>query len=123
MITFEARLDTTAPHLRFTYAKALKPVEHTQPSLQSTSAVRAGFQLNAGLRSKRFAMVTNGGVVQHLAVDDGDTDMVDTSAEKLLEVLAPKGSAAAAAAAIDPQPVLLLALLAALGVAYTSFAN
>ena len=47
------------------------------------------FQLNAGLRSKRFAMVLNEGVVEHLAVDAGDTEMEGTSAESILEVIRP----------------------------------
>jgi peroxiredoxin len=71
------------------------------------------FQLNAGLRSKRFAMVTEGGVVTHLAVDDGDTDMIGTSAETILEVITPQASAMQqAVAAVQPEVLLvLLALL------------
>ena len=55
------------------------------------------FQLNAGLRSKRFAMVLNDGVVEHLAVDAGDTEMEGTSAENILEVLKPGAASDAVA--------------------------
>ena len=59
-------------------------------------------------------MVTNGGVVQYLAVDNGDTDIVDTSAEKILEVLTPQASAVQqAVAAAEPKLMLLPLLLAA----------
>jgi len=67
------------------------------------------FQLNSGLRSKRFALIAENGVVTHVAVDEGDTEMIDTSAEAILQVLSPrnkakvtKGGASPSAAASSP---------------------
>jgi len=51
------------------------------------------FQLNAGIRSKRFALVADNGVLTHVAVDEGETEMVDTSAEAILGILKPQASA------------------------------
>jgi len=47
----------------------------------------AFIQLNAGVRSKRFALVVDEGVVTHVAVDEGSIDLDVTSAEALLAVL------------------------------------
>jgi peroxiredoxin len=92
-------------------------------NLQAEKKSAWSFQLNAGLRSKRFAMVTNGGVVEHLAVDDGDTEMVDTSAERVLDLLTPQASAVQqATASVEPEPLLtLLAAAALLAVAYSYY--
>lgn len=80
------------------------------------------FQLNAGLRSKRFALVASDGVVEHIAVDEGDTDLVSTSAESILEVLKPAASPLQKAAADAPkgssEAALAFAALAALAATY-----
>ena len=41
----------------------------------------------SGLRSKRFAMVVDGGVVKHLAIDDGRDQLCSTSAKATLAYL------------------------------------
>lgn len=40
-----------------------------------------------GIRSKRFAVVVEGGMVRHVAVDEGSTELESTSAEAILEVV------------------------------------
>jgi len=47
----------------------------------------AFFQLNAGIRAKRFALIVNDGVIEHIAVDEGTTDLDATSADSILAVL------------------------------------
>ena len=42
-----------------------------------------------GERSKRFAMVLDGGVVEHLLTDEGMDECSFTSAERLVEILTP----------------------------------
>ena len=42
-----------------------------------------------GIRSKRFAMILEDGLVKHLEIDDGMEECANTSAQRLLEVLAP----------------------------------
>ena len=75
------------------------------------------FQLNAGIRSKRFALITDDGVVSHVAVDEGDTDMVDTSAEAILDIVTPQASALQRAGAdLPPQSIALLVAAAAAAV-------
>lgn len=49
-----------------------------------------GFGL--GIRSKRFVLVVQDGTVKHVAVDEGPDDMESTSAESILDYLAPKKS-------------------------------
>jgi len=51
------------------------------------------FQLNAGIRSKRFALVVEEGRVAHVAVDEGETDLDATSAESILAWLEERGRA------------------------------
>ena len=73
------------------------------------------FQLNAGLRSKRFALVAEEGVVTHLAVDEGDTEMVGTSAEEIMNVLRPAGSSPALSSEVGTsQTAVIGVVLAAL---------
>lgn len=44
-------------------------------------------QFSQGIRSKRFALVAESGIVTHLAVDDGHVELRNTSAESIMEVL------------------------------------
>ena len=95
----------------------------------------AFIQLNSGIRSKRFALIAQDGVVQHLAVDDGSIDLDQTSAESVLAVLSGKpqravtatgGGAGASVGAVDAgesNPAVAAASLAAIaaGAAYYYF--
>ena len=85
------------------------------------------FQLNAGLRSKRFAMVLNDGVVEHLAVDAGETEMDATSAESLMAVLKPSAkpvlSPEEGGAPVEDSAPALAALLAAAAAAHVAYSG
>merc|ERR1712224_406389 len=65
--------------LGFAYADVLDKKEKNQ-----------WLQFNAGVRSQRFALVVEDGVVRHVAVDPGTMDLETTSAESILAVLKPK---------------------------------
>jgi peroxiredoxin len=51
-----------------------------------------GFGL--GLRSKRFVVISEGGIVKHVLVDDGSDSLQATSAEKVVQLLSPQPVAA-----------------------------
>ena len=52
------------------------------------------------MRSQRFAIVADNGVVQHIAIDDGSIDLDATSAESILAFLkSPAATAAKSTAA------------------------
>lgn len=78
-------------------------------NLAPKKAAAWSFQLNAGLRSKRFALVANDGVVEHLAVDEGETGLSATSADAILEYL---GSRRVAVGQPSLQPSLAIGGLA-----------
>ena len=70
-----------------------------------------------GIRSKRFAMITENGVVQTLLTDEGMDDCSATSAANVIQVLSPDAGAADSAIEIDGKVILgvaggILALLA-----------
>merc|ERR1719321_2555135 len=67
--------------LGFAYADVLDNKEKNQ-----------WLQFNAGVRSQRFALVVEDGVVQHVAVDPGTMELNATSAESILAVLKPQKS-------------------------------
>ena len=71
------------------------------------------FQLNAGLRSKRFAVVIDEGVVSHIAVDEGSTEMDGTSAESILDVLKPGAGSNPGTDLVDEPLLPVVGLLAA----------
>ena len=78
-----------------------------------------GFGL--GARSKRFTLIINDGIVDHVAVDDGMEDLVETSAEKMLNMLRPAG--AEIGLDLDDEQSRALAALAALGLAAAAWAS
>ena len=69
--------------------------------LTLSALTRFADRLNAGMRSQRFAIVADNGVVQHIAIDDGSIDLDATSAESILAFLK---SPAAKAAKKGPPP-------------------
>ena len=77
-----------------------------------------GFGL--GTRSKRFALLCEDGVVAHVAVDEGMDDLIQTSAESQLKVVAPAPEPAALSVDFDDEQTKTLAavgLLVAAGAA------
>lgn len=50
----------------------------------------AFIQLNSGIRSQRFALIVEDGVVQHVAIDDGTIELDKTSVDSILAILGPK---------------------------------
>jgi len=64
--------------LGFAYADVLDNKEKNQ-----------WLQFNAGVRSQRFALIVEDGVVRHVAVDPGTMELDTTSAESILAVLKP----------------------------------
>jgi peroxiredoxin len=87
----------------------------------------AFIQFNAGMRSKRFALVVDKGVVQHVAIDEGSIDLDVTSAEAILSYLQPaKGPAPLPSKASTDdddgagKAALLLAAVAAAGYYYVT---
>jgi len=71
--------------------------------LDRSKSTLSWLQFSQGIRSKRFALVAESGIVTHLAVDDGHIELRNTSAESIMDFLAgaPReaGSGLAAAAA------------------------
>lgn len=88
----------------------------------------AFIQFNTGVRSKRFAVVMDDGVVQHVAVDNGTIELDVTSADATLAAL--KGTvpgtvgdavdASVADVAEAPAVPLVLTAIAALVIAYVA---
>mmetsp|Transcript_9869 Transcript_9869/g.22039 ORF Transcript_9869/g.22039 Transcript_9869/m.22039 type:complete len:312 (+) Transcript_9869:3-938(+) len=68
-----------------------------------------GFGL--GVRSQRFVLVLEDGVVKHVAVDEGSSDLKSTSAEATIEYLQQtRGAGAAASSQVnDTRPAILAA--------------
>lgn len=72
-----------------------------------------------GIRSKRFAMITENGVVQTLLTDEGMDDCSATSAANVIKVLSPESVTSDSAIEIDGKVILgvaggIVALLAVL---------
>jgi glutaredoxin/glutathione-dependent peroxiredoxin len=72
-----------------------------------------------GIRSKRFAMITDNGVVQTLLTDEGMDDCSATSAANVIKVLSPESVTSDSAIEIDGKVILgvaggIVALLAVL---------
>lgn len=72
-----------------------------------------------GIRSKRFAMITENGVVQTLLTDEGMDDCSATSAANVIKVLSPEVATSDSAIEIDGKVILgvaggIVALLAVL---------
>ena len=75
-----------------------------------------GFGL--GLRSKRFALVVEDGVVAHVATDPGMDEMRETSAEKILRVVTPAPDYSGIESEVDPAVLAVAGALAAAALAY-----
>ena len=75
-----------------------------------------GFGL--GLRSKRFALVVEDGVVAHVATDPGMDEMRETSAEKILRVVTPAPDYSGIDSEVDPAVLAVAGALAAAALAY-----
>ncbi|KAL7553095.1 hypothetical protein ACHAWF_018742 [Thalassiosira exigua] len=61
-----------------------------------------------GVRSKRFVLVADNGVVKYLATDEGMDDCSSTAAETIIEVLTPPAEEAVAQVDVDGKTVALV---------------
>lgn len=68
-----------------------------------------------GVRSKRFALVVKNGIVENVLVDEGYTELENTSADAIIELLSPKPAASALSVDTDgPSTAVLAGLILAL---------
>jgi len=79
-------------------------------ALTTALGLREDMGFGFGVRSKRFALALNDGVVTHVATDPGMDECLETSAASLLRVLDPRGAGASG----DAAGVLAVAAAAAL---------
>jgi len=77
-----------------------------------------GFGL--GLRSKRFVVVAEAGIVKHVLVDEGSESLQATSAEKVVQLLSPEAVALSGSPEVSPAALAGGALLVAAALFFAS---
>jgi hypothetical protein len=82
-------MDTEMKMLADKGANLIKALGFAYADVLDNKEKNPWLQFNAGVRSQRFALIVEDGVVRHVAVDPGTMELDTTSAESILAVLKP----------------------------------